>query len=255
MTQKNNMINQSQRGMQPQDAEYFSPHFHAQLFSAVAELSWLLTRGYAEFSSLKLVGDRHSLAQRQRILVSRASCTDHQQFRRQSIRVPADCIADQVLFIDGFNLLINVETALGGGLLFFGRDGALRDIGSVHGAYRSVEETDAALVMIGECLVKLQPKSVCWLLDQPVSNSGRLAQKIRSLAEERHWPWNAKLVMNPDRYLMELSDGVVFSSDSLILDHIQHWLPCNEMVLGALPSAAGVLDFRESPGSISGIAW
>jgi hypothetical protein len=235
----------SHRGMHPQDAEHFSERFQAPMRAAVAELSWLLTRGYAEASSLKLVGDRHALVQRQRTLVGRASCTEEQRSRRQSIRVSADFVANRTVFIDGFNLLINLEAAMGGGILFFGRDGALRDLSSVHGTYRSVDETDAALVLIGETLAPLQLKAVCWLLDQPVSNSGRLAEKIRHLAAERGWPWQAELVMNPDRDLMEQSDGIIVTSDSLILDHISHWLPCNEMIINALPAAERVLDFRE----------
>jgi hypothetical protein len=36
------------------------------LCQAVEELSWLLTRGYPPTSTLKLVGDRYALTERQR---------------------------------------------------------------------------------------------------------------------------------------------------------------------------------------------
>ena len=234
----------SHRGMHPQDAVLFSENQWPVLRTAVEALSWLLTKGYAEPSSLKLVGDRHQLRERQRTLVSRAACTDGQLARRESVRVLGEQIENQRVFIDGFNLLITIEAALSGAVLFTGRDGAIRDLSSVHGSYRSVEETEFALSMIGECLESLHPASVKWLLDQPVSNSGRLAQRIRDLASSRNWPWEVDLMMNPDRELMELHGEIVVTSDSLILDHVQRWLPLSEFVIHAHLSARNIIDLR-----------
>ena len=42
----------------------------------MADFSWLLTRGYAEKGALKLVGDRFSLTERQRLAVMRSACSD-----------------------------------------------------------------------------------------------------------------------------------------------------------------------------------
>jgi Protein of unknown function (DUF434) len=54
------------RGPHPVDAQLFAPENWPQLQAAVADLSWLLGRGYASVASLKLVGDRYRLDQRQR---------------------------------------------------------------------------------------------------------------------------------------------------------------------------------------------
>ena len=43
------------------------------------------------------------------------------------------------------NVLITLESALGGGVLLRCRDGCLRDMASLHGTYRIVDETDPAL--------------------------------------------------------------------------------------------------------------
>ena len=59
--------------------------------------------------------------------------------------------------IDGFNVVASVESALGGGVLLLSRDGALRDMASVHGSYRLVEETHAALIAIAETIEKALP--------------------------------------------------------------------------------------------------
>ncbi len=64
------------RGAHPDDNRLFAEDQLPSLRTAVAEYSWLLTRGYAEESALKLVGDRYDLTARQRMAVWRSSCSD-----------------------------------------------------------------------------------------------------------------------------------------------------------------------------------
>ena len=234
---------QTHRGRHPKDGALFAPDQAPVLKTAVVEFCWLLTRGYAEASALKIVGDRHALRERQRMLVARASCSDSQRAHRLATRTMN--LSGKDIYIDGFNLLITVEAALSAGLIFRGRDGALRDLASVHGSYRTVEETDAALKMIGQCLARHQPNSVTWIFDQPVSNSGRLAQRVRALAEARQWPWEVRLEMNPDRELIALTSGLIASSDALILDHVGEWLPLAEIVIQSMRMPVEILDFTE----------
>jgi hypothetical protein len=126
--------------------------------------------------------------------------------------------------LDGFNVLTTVEAALAGGVILSGRDGCYRDMASMHGSYRKVEETRPALVMIGEVLEELGATECCWFLDRPVSNSGRLATIVREIAKEHGWQWHAQLENDVDPVLSE-SSNVVASADSVILDGCQHW--CN----------------------------
>jgi len=173
-------------------------------------------------SALKLVGDRHELRERQRVAVSRAACSDEQKAARRQRCVEAERLTGEAVWIDGFNLIISIEAALGGGVLLSCRDGSLRDMSSVHGSYRAVQETERALEMIGGGLAELAPNSVTWLLDQPISNSGRLAQTIREMAEARGWAWTVEVVMNPDAVLARV-EGVVVSADSAVLDRCGRW--------------------------------
>src|SRR5437870_9797216 len=139
--------------------------------------------------ALKLVGDRHSLTDRQRLAVSRAACSDQNKDRRAATHVSVKDIKSQKLSIDGFNLIITIEAALSGGVLLLCRDGCIRDLSSVHGSYRSVNEAVQAVELIGDLLASVKVRSVVWLLDRPVSNSGRLASLLRELAEQHAWPW------------------------------------------------------------------
>jgi len=74
------------RGPHPQDAELFTPAKMGDLRSALDDFSLLLTKGYADKSALKLVGDRFSLTDRQRLAVMRSACSDQQLDRRNRHR-------------------------------------------------------------------------------------------------------------------------------------------------------------------------
>jgi hypothetical protein len=190
------------------------------------------------------VGDRYQLRNRQRMALARAACADQALQKRQAACVSVQNITDADLIVDGFNLLITIEAALGGGVLLRCRDGCIRDLASVHGTYRSVEETLMAIQLVGDVLQTLEPRSVEWLLDQPVSNSGRLAQKIRKEAKTYHWPWKATVVMNPDTVIMD-SEKIAVSSDSSMLDHVHHWVNLSVYVIVERINQAWVIDLRE----------
>src|SRR5690348_14209832 len=166
------------RGPHPEDAELFAPANWPRLQSAVADYSWLLGRGYAEPSAIKIVGDRYELNLRQRMAVVRGSCTDAARERRIAKCVaPAD-VAGQLVWIDGFNVLTTIEVALGGGVIQAARDSCFRDIASVHGTYRNVQETRPAIELVGKFIETMKPQECRWYLDSPVGNSGRLKHLI-----------------------------------------------------------------------------
>ena len=147
--------------------------------------------------------------------------------------------------IDGFNLIITLEAALSGGPLLVGVDDCIRDLSSVHGSYRSVEETDRAITLIGEALVKLAPSSVHWLLDRPVSNSGRLAAKLTDLAARNTWPWQVEVVFNPDAAIIA-SPAIAITSDSSILDRVERWTDFKSYLVADEIADAWMIDFRTS---------
>lgn len=229
------------RGPAPDDLQLFGERELPRMRTAMAELAWLLNRGYAESSALKLVGDRHELRARQRTAVLRCVCTDTQLEGRRARQLEPNAIAGRPLALDGFNVLIVIESALSGGVVLRGRDGFLRDMASVHGSYRRGEQTLAASVAIGEQLAKLAPSSVLWLLDRPVSNSGRLKTALDELAQARGWAWTIELDYAPDRRLAEFA-GVVASGDAWILDHAEHSVDLTAAVIGACCPSAWIID-------------
>src|SRR5262245_34049042 len=232
------------RGAHPADQKLFAPKHHEKLRQAVADLSLLLSRGYAPGASLKLVGDHFALKERQRLSVARAACSDQQKELRNRKILPLEAIKGQNLLIDGFNLIVTMEAALSGGVLIRCRDDCFRDLSSVHGSYRAVTETEEAIGLISETLLAATPASALWMLDQPVSNSGRLAQRIREMSVERDWPWNVEVVMNPDK-LIRTSDQIAVTSDSNILDGVKWWVNLGESLITRRLSKSWVVDLRD----------
>lgn len=218
-----NTHEQRHRGMHLNDQALFSGEPLLRLRDAVYEFCWLLNRGYARHSVMQLVGDHHQLVKRQRLAISRAACSNTSRELRKTTCLPIEQIKDRQLVIDGFNLIISVETAMAGGLLLHCCDGCIRDIAGIHGTYRLVHETRQAVELIGNVLQAFSPASVLWLFDKPVSNSGRLAEMVRDMATVHHWNWQAELIDNPDQVIRN-SGKVAITSDSAILDGGVQWV-------------------------------
>lgn len=231
------------RGPHPGDAVAFAPAVHERLRQAVGDFSWLLSHGYADKSALKLVGDRFNLTERQRTAVMRCSCGDASLQRRREHEVTADALPGQPLLIDGYNLLTTVEAALAGGVIIEGRDGCYRDMASMHGTFRKVQETVPALGLIAAMLSELGVDSCMWYLDRPVSNSGRLKSIIQAAGEEHGQHWQVELASNPDAILAESRD-IVATADSAILGRCQRWFNLARHVIGSQLPEVEVVSMR-----------
>jgi hypothetical protein len=231
------------RGQHPSDATLFAADRIPDIRRAVADYSLLLNKGYAEKSSLKLVGDRFMLTERQRLAVMRNACSDEQQASRKSRQLEIRTIAGQVIAIDGYNVLITIEAAMSGGLIFRGQDRCCRDLASIHGTYRKVSETLPAIKLIGGFLQQTDISQALWLLDSPVSNSGRLKTMLSELAKANNWKWEIDLVTSPDAALIK-GENIVASSDSVILDKCGKWVDlAGEIIKNRIP-AAKIIDLE-----------
>lgn len=236
------------RGAHPQDSELFAPGNHGILRHAVEDYSWLLTRGYSPDAAIKLVGDRFSLRDRQRRAVIRSACSDSAR-RERTLKFRSVQTCGQDLVIDGYNVLITVESALSGGVILLGRDGACRDLASVHGTYRKVEETLPALRLIVQHLVASPVRQVLWLFDKPVSNSGRLktllagelVQAERDASARLYW--DIALVDRPDAGLAE-AEVPVATADSAVLDRCRTWIDLPGELIRTKILSAWVVDLR-----------
>lgn len=221
---------QRNRGKHPNDDKLFNEKWQAIIKEAVFDLSYLLTKGYGEKSALQLVGGRYRLNSRQQKALMRLSGNRNIIEQSNLKTLSANQLKGKIIEIDGFNLLILLESALSGAYLFKCLDGNYRDISSVHGSYKRVIQTEKSIELIGNILQELQVKEVLWLLDSPVSNSGRLKQMLYSIAEKNQFPWEVELVHNPDTVLA-VSENVVVTADAWILDKCKQWFNFNAYLI------------------------
>ncbi len=229
------------RGPHPADAKSFAENKIGDLRAALIDFSLLRTKGYAEKSTLKLVGDRFALTERQRLAIMRSACSDQQLISRRQREVKTTELANQTIAIDGYNILITIEAAMSGSVIFKGRDGCFRDLASIHGTYRKVTETIPAVQLIGRFLKEINVAKVRWLLDSPVSNSGRLKTLIGELARKNDWNWDIELLLSPDAELIK-TDLIVATSDSVVLDACKGWINLATEIIERKLTSARVID-------------
>ena len=232
---------QTHRGLAPQDERLFSARQMPALRAAAADLCWLLDHGYAARSALELVGNRHNLTSRQRMAVARYACAREDVERRQQLRVEPGRLPGRELWLDGYNVLTILESALAGGIVLPCRDGCCRDIAGVHRRYRKLAETLPALRLVGETAAALGVRCSRWWLDQPVSNSGRLKTLIREAAAAAGWAMEVELTMSPDHVLSH-TDEIIATSDGIVLDRCQRWVNLARLIIAERIPQARLLD-------------
>ena len=220
------------RGKQSNDDKLFAPKWHTIFTEAADDFSYLLTRGYGTTAALQVVGNRYRLTKRQREALSRIGCGEPEIKLRQAKELQISDLKGQELEIDGFNLLILIESLLSGAYIFKARDGLYRDISSVHGSYRRVAKTEESLLMIGSAINKLEVKHSKWYFDQPVSNSGRLKTRLYEMSESHGFNWDVELVFDPDKELIK-SKEIVISSDGWILDQAERWFNLGAYIINS----------------------
>lgn len=211
------------RGKDPHDEELFGfAKERDKLLLALDDMYYLLSKDYPPRSTLALVGNRYRLRQRQILALQGMACSAQEIENRKHKELPAGSIRGKTIYLDGFNVVIILETLLSGGFVFKGLDGCYRDISSVHGSYKRVKQTEEVLTIVGRAFQELGAERVVWLFDAPVSNSGRIKALCYEIAEEQGFAWDIYLDNAPDKFLIA-ENRLIVSSDAWILNNCHAW--------------------------------
>jgi hypothetical protein len=228
------------RGFDPNDLNIFSKENIIKLKIAQEEIQWLLDRGYKIKQTVEFVGNHYLLSARARTALQRTTAVAADYEKRKSTEFPFEYAKDGCLFIDGFNLIITLEVALSGSPVLLGRDGVLRDLAGLRGTYKLIDKTDIALELIGKTLKKLAVPKVKFYLDSPVSNSGRLKNRIIEHSESWELPVEVELITNVD-YVLSGMERIV-TSDSVILDKCKSWFNLSRKIIDNYIKDAWIID-------------
>ena len=187
------------------------------LWMAAEDLRYLLNRGYPRDASLQLVGNRYNLDSDHRHLLRRGVFPASVAGQRRNKKVSLEEIRGKAMAIDGYNCLITLESALKGKTVLLADDAFIRDISGVSSTYRESPETTQALGLLIDLLVAAAPAEVLFLLDAPISGSGKLAARIRGLMAERGLPGDAQAVKVPEQVMVGYR-GIIATSDTALID-------------------------------------
>ncbi|MBF4475692.1 DUF434 domain-containing protein [Methanobacterium formicicum] len=195
------------------------------LTEAKKDFQYLLERGFPRTGALEYVGNHYLLGEMERNYLNRTVFPRAKiESRKDKLILLADIEGKDVL-LDGYNVLITVETMLQGvdELVVNCDDGVIRDVKAVFGKYKKNENTAPALNSIISLLKIFKPKNVLFFFDSPVSLSGELARATREILESQGVPGDAQTSENVDKTLIDLSyklGGVVATSDGIIMDKV-----------------------------------
>lgn len=210
------------RGFDRADRDDFTGSALLRLKTAREELKWLLDRGYSMDTAATFAGNHHSLTARQRNAMKRSVSSTKDLKNRLNKLIPFSEIRGREVLVDGFNIIITLETALSGSLLILCGDGVIRDLAGLRGTYHLISQTDIAIGLLLQSLEIPGASSAKIYLDAPVSNSGRLRERIIETSSSYHLPVEVILVDDTDKAI-EGKENII-TGDSILLDSCISWV-------------------------------
>ena len=187
------------------------------LQNASEDFRYLLNRRYPRKAALELVGNRYGLTFDERHLLHRGVFSSRDSQARQKKKISIQGVRNKDLAIDGHNVLITIEAGLSGRPLILGDDGYVRDISGLSGSFKKTKRTEEAIQFIIRALKEWKPRQTLFLLDAPISMSGRLAEEIRDRLKRDNLLGDAMAVKVPEKILIGFP-GIVATSDTDIID-------------------------------------
>lgn len=228
------------RGYFQNDQKEFGGKAIDILLKAGRDVQYLLNQGYPVKGATTFVGNHYLLSERQRLALARAVSSDESLEIRKNKEIKS-IPPERVVYIDGFNTIITLEVALSDSLLLKCMDGTIRDLAALRGTYRLIDKTETAITLIGKTLEENKVQKAIFYLDAPVSNSGRLKQRIIELLNQFTFEVEVEVINNVDSVLEKLDN--VITSDAIILDKCVSWINLNAKIMESVKVDYPYIDF------------
>ncbi|NMC68412.1 MAG: DUF434 domain-containing protein [Spirochaetales bacterium] len=199
--------------------------FKNDFILACQDYYYLLNKGYAVKSSLKIVGDRYELSSIERNILLRGISQNKKIEERKAKTILENQIENKKVHIDGYNLLFTISNYYNGDFCFISLDGFVRDCANIGGRNKkrlNYEKTTSILLLF---LIELKPQKCLIYFDEPVSKSKEDIELFKILlSNNKDFSYSKDLfdlllVRNPDTVLSKInSDEIIVTSDSVIID-------------------------------------
>ncbi len=200
------------------------------LKESIHDLRYLLNQGYPRDSAVEFVSDHYELELNKRHLLTRCVFSKNEINSHKSQLVESSKIENREVGVDGYNVLITVESILKGDRVIKCDDGIIRDLQAIFGKYKMNELTEEAIKTIIERLDKMNPSKVVFFFDKQVSKSGELAGYTRRELEKEGLAGDARAVEGVDKHVWE--SEISASSDRIIIERSERVLDIPMELLG-----------------------
>jgi hypothetical protein len=225
-----------------------------RLRRVIGDLLYLLDHGYPRESAVNFVSNHYRLPREQRHLLARCVFSKREagEHRRKLVRMRG--VRGRRLGVDGYNVLITIESLLTGKTVVLCNDGVLRDLRAIFGKYRVGPATLRAVSALVQLLERAGPREVIVFFDKQVSHSGELAADVRARLKSAGLRGNSLAVAGVDLRLRGFE--VVASSDRAVIKRARAvWdIPQELLRLKGVPSpkvvrvtGSGINLFRRKP--------
>ena len=188
------------------------------LAEAYRDLKYLLNRGYRKGVALNFVANHYRLGRRERYLLARCVFPDSWIEEVERKLLPPEEIKGRVLGIDGFNVLITLESLLAGKAILC-EDGLVRDL-EYMGKYKPHGGTESNLRLIVSSLAELSPGRVVFFYGKNNPGSGVVKALTEELLDKFGVPGEVRLVKSPDHELKAFE--TVATADVGVIGKVEH---------------------------------
>ncbi|QDA30875.1 DUF434 domain-containing protein [Thermococcus indicus] len=188
------------------------------LIEAYRDLKYLLNRGYRKSYALEFVANHYRLTKGERYLLARCVFSDEwiEEVERKLLR-PEE-LGGRVLAVDGFNVLITLESLLEGKAILC-EDGLVRDL-KYQGRYRLNEGTERLLGHLARALDGLDIEKAVFFYGKNVPGSGEVKRLTEEALIREGVQGEVRLVKSPDFELKAFE--IVATADIGIISKIPH---------------------------------
>jgi hypothetical protein len=166
------------------------------LMEAYTDLKYLLNRGYLKAYALEFVANHYRLPKKERYLLARCVFPDSWIAEVKEKLLKPKELAGKTLAIDGFNVLITLESILEGEAILC-EDGLVRDL-KYQGKYRLNAETERLLGGISKALRELEVEKAIFFYGKNVPKSGAVKALTEETLQDFGVYGEVELVKSPD---------------------------------------------------------
>lgn len=216
--------------MQESSVPFPGPDLREKLLKPARDIRSILRWDYPKFATIRFVAEHFQLSVEERNILTRVIMPPEKVVSRIRKKTNCDGIKDRDLLLDGYNVLLSVDSLLKNEPMWFCDDGYVRDTRYYFSKASQAEDIGEALNSVLEFLSEASPKSITFLFDSQISRSGELAGFVRRKLEEYEIPGESRTSKsvdfdlkteggNPEKNLIvATSDGIVIDSALQVLD-------------------------------------